>query len=85
VKRIERRDRDVAGGVTVLVAALVLACGFGGRAHAQAGQGSPGSAVPKLAMPEVAKAAKDEAPKVPAVKIAGNFGQWTLVCKGVKD
>ena len=40
---------------------------------------------PKLAMPEVAKAAKDEAPKVPAVKIAGNFGQWMLVCGEVKD
>ena len=85
MKRIERRDRGVAGGVTALVAALVLACGLGGRAHAQAGGGSPGSAVPKLAMPEVAKAAKDEAPKAPAVKIAGNFGQWMLVCGEVKD
>jgi hypothetical protein len=71
--------------VTILVAALVLACGFGGRAHAQAGGGSPGHAAPKLATPEVARTAKDEAPKAHAVKIAGNFGQWTLVCKGVKD
>ena len=48
-------------------------------------EAAPGSEAPKLAMPEVAKAAKDEAPKAPAVKIAGNFGQWALVCGDVKD
>jgi invasion protein IalB len=58
---------------------------LGGAAHAQVGGGPPGSEAPKLAMPEVAKMAKDEAPKAPAVKIAGNFGQWALVCGDVKD
>ncbi len=38
--------------------------------------------MPKAAAPDAAKTAKaaPDAAKTPNVKIAGNFGQWTLVC-----
>ncbi len=47
----------------------------------------PGVAVPKAATPDVAKTAKatPEAPKAPVAKVAGNFGQWALICGEVKD
>lgn len=41
----------------------------------------------KAAAGETAKEAKaaPDAPKPPGVKVAGNFGQWTLVCAEAKD
>jgi invasion protein IalB len=47
------------------------------------GKGSPGGAVPKAAAP-AAKDAKDAA-QSPAAKVAGNFGQWALVCSENKE
>ena len=87
MKRREGRDRGLALSLVALPAALLLICGVGGKAHAQAGGGTQGSEVPKLTAPEIAKAAKGapETPKAPAVKVAGNFGQWALVCREVKD
>lgn len=69
-----------------VVAALLLACAMG-KAYAQAGGDTPGGAVPKAATPDVAKTAKatPEAPKAPVAKVAGNFGQWVLICGEVKD
>jgi invasion protein IalB len=55
-----------------------------GEASAQAGgQAPPGAPVPKQAAPEAAKAAA-EPPKSAPVKVAGNFGQWALVCNEPK-
>ena len=55
-----------------------------GEASAQAGgQAPPGAPVPKQAAPEAAKAAA-EPPKSAPVKVAGNFGQWALVCGEAK-
>ncbi len=68
---------------------LLLAPGKAGAVDAQAGgAAAPGGAVPKPATAlDAAKAAKatPDAPKPPAAKIAGNFGQWALVCGEVKD
>jgi invasion protein IalB len=88
VRRSEKEGRGLAACAVTVVAALLLACAIGGKAHAQAGGGStPGGSVPKAVTPEVAKTAKatPEAPKAPAAKVAGNFGQWALVCGEVKD
>lgn len=84
MRRIEIEGR----ALRPVIAALLLACAIGGEAHAQTGgAGSPGSAVPKAATPDVAKTAKatPEAPKASTAKVAGNFGQWALVCGEVKD
>lgn len=43
------------------------------------GQAEPGGAVPKPPTPGAAKDAKAAADK-PAAKVAGTFGQWTLIC-----
>jgi invasion protein IalB len=60
----------------VAVALLVLAA----TASAQTGgQAEPGSAVPKPPAQGAAKDAKAAAEK-PSAKVAGTFGQWTLVC-----
>lgn len=53
------------------------------------GQASPGAAVPKPAVPAAQDApanakAGGEPPKHTA-KIAGNFGQWALICEDDKD
>ena len=68
---------------------LLLVPGKAGAVDAQAGgAAAPGGAVPKpAAAPDAAKTAKaaPDAPKPPAAKIAGNFGQWALVCGEVKD
>jgi invasion protein IalB len=71
----------------VRVAAAGLACLLlAGGALAQAGaQNTPGTAVPKPAQNAPgAKAppakAVDEQPKAPPAKVAGNFGQWALIC-----
>jgi invasion protein IalB len=64
----------------VALSAALLFCAFGGEARAQAG-GTSGTVVPK---PPVAKASP-EAPQPPAMKVAGNFGQWALVCGETKD
>jgi len=69
----------------------VAACGLslllaGGALAQSGGEASPGGAVPKPAVPDAPKNTKAAAPtaKPPAVAIAGNFGQWALVC-GAKD
>ena len=67
-------------GLIAAAFALLLA----GEASAQAGgQAPPGTPVPKQAAPEAAKAAA-EPPKSAPVKVAGNFGQWALVCGEAK-
>jgi invasion protein IalB len=68
------------------VAVLLFAWPFA-VADAQSGGANPGGAVPKAAAPDVAKTAKaaPEVPKAPPAKVAGNFGQWALVCGEVKD
>jgi invasion protein IalB len=75
------RERGQTIGSALAVFALLLS--LAGGAHAQAGaQTPPGGAVPKPASPDAAAKAKSaaETPKPPAVKVAGNFGQWALVC-----
>lgn len=72
----------------------IAAIGFGlallgaGAALAQqpGGKGEPGTVAPKPAAPDAAAKAKagDEPPKPPAFKVAGNFGQWALVCGEAK-
>ena len=72
-------------GFKFAVAAFGLSLLLAGGALAQSGgEASPGGAVPKPA--DAPKNAKTGAPpaKPPAVAIAGNFGQWALVC-GAKD
>jgi len=86
VRRSEREGRGLAACAVTFVAALLLACALGGEAHAQTGgANTPGGAVPKPATPDVAKKATPDAPKAPAAKVAGNFGQWALICGEVKD
>jgi hypothetical protein len=70
----------------------IVACGLvlvlGGEALAQAGgNASPGGSVPKPVSPDQAKGAKAAAePGKPAdVMVAGNFGQWALICGKDKD
>ncbi len=80
-------------GVTFCAAAFavmsLLVAGNAAAIDAQAGgAATPGAAVPKpAAAQDAAKTAKaaPEAPKPQAAKIAGNFGQWALVCGEVKD
>ena len=50
--------------------------------RSRGGQAPAAGAVPKQAAPAGAAGAKGgaEAAKPPAVKVAGNFGQWALVC-----
>jgi invasion protein IalB len=82
-------------GATVMWRVFVLAaaaCGLvlvlGGEALAQAGgNASPGGAVPKPAQPDQSKNAKAaaEPAKPPDVAVAGNFGQWALICGKDKD
>lgn len=64
-----------------IAAAFVLL--LAGEASAQTGgQASPGAIVPKPGAPDAAANAKAaaEPPKPAPVKVAGNFGQWALVC-----
>lgn len=71
--------------VGLIAAAFVLL--LAGEASAQAGgQAPPGAPVPKPAAPAPSTNAKagGEQPKTPPVKIAGNFGQWALVCGEAK-
>jgi invasion protein IalB len=67
---------------------LGLALLGAGAALAQqpGGNGDPGTAAPKPAAPDAAAKAKagGEPPKPPAFKVAGNFGQWALVCGEAK-
>jgi invasion protein IalB len=71
-------------------AAFGLCLLIAGGALAQSGEAGPGGAVTKPnapsapSVPKTAKAAA-EAPKPPAVTVAGNFGQWALVCGKEKD
>ena len=87
MRRSESEGRGLAPCAVAVVVALLLACAIGAKAYAQAGGNTPGGAVPKAATPDVAKTAKatPEAPKAPVAKVAGNFGQWALVCGEVKD
>jgi invasion protein IalB len=86
VRRIKKQGRCLAAAATFLAAVLLFAWPFA-IADAQSGGANPGGAVPKAAAPDVAKTAKaaPEAPKAPPAKVAGNFGQWALVCGEVKD
>ena len=72
-----------------LVSALVygLALAVGGQALAHAGANtSPGGSVPKPASPDQSKTAKAQGePAKPEMAVAGNFGQWALVCGKDKD
>jgi invasion protein IalB len=71
--------------VGLIAAAFVLL--LAGEASAQAGgQAPPGAPVPKQAAPAAGANAKGatEPPKTPPAKIAGNFGQWALVCGEAK-
>lgn len=81
--RCERRQ-SLGSALEALALLLLLA----GHATAQqtGGQTPPGGAVPKPAAPAGAADAKAaaEAPKPPPAKIAGNFGQWALVCGEAK-
>jgi len=66
---------------SVCAATLFL---LAGAALAQAGGGAePGGAVPKPPAPGVAKDANAPA-ETPTVKVAGNFGQWALMCSEAK-
>lgn len=70
--------RISACGLAAFLAGLLLT----GMALAQTGgQAPPGAPVPKQAAPE---GAATEPPKPPAAKVAGNFGQWALVCNEPK-
>ena len=73
-----------ASGLVVLAVLLSLS----GHASAQqtGGQAPAGGAVPKQA-PKAAANAKsgDESTKPPPIKVAGNFGQWALVCAEAKS
>ena len=67
--------------------AFAFFCGVtliaGGQAVAQAGgNASPGGSVAK---PTAPAKAQGEPGKAPEVTIAGNFGQWALVCGKEKD
>jgi invasion protein IalB len=71
---------------TVALAAFGLLLLAAGGALAQAGDAGSSDAVPKAAAPGAPKTAKAaDAPKPPAVTVAGNFGQWALVCGKEKD
>lgn len=79
--RRERRQPSISA-----LAALAIILMFAGDAAAQQAQGQPpaGGTVPKQAVPPSAAAADAKsgavAAKTPPVKVAGNFGQWALVC-----
>ena len=87
--RLGKLNRSLASCAAAYAMMLLLVPGTAGALDAQAGGAvAPGGgAVPKPATPDAAKTAKaaPEAPKPPAAKIAGNFGQWALVCGEVKD
>jgi invasion protein IalB len=71
--------------VGLMAAAFVLL--LAGETSAQTGgQASPGAAVPKPGAQDAAANAKAaaEPPKPAPVKVAGNFGQWALVCNEPK-
>jgi invasion protein IalB len=75
-------------GFKFIVAAFGLSLLLAGGALAQSGgEASPGGAVPKPAVPDTPKNAKASPPpaKPPALAVAGNFGQWALVCGKEKD
>jgi invasion protein IalB len=74
--------------VILALAACGLSLLFSTHALAQAEGNSPGGAVPKpAAPPDQAKTAKPgaEPGKPPELTVAGNFGQWALVCGKDKD
>jgi invasion protein IalB len=75
--------RGLKFGSAAFGLSLLLA---GGALAQSGGEASPGGAVSKPAAPDASKNAKAAAPpaKPPAVAVAGNFGQWALVC-GAKD
>ncbi|HLC08419.1 MAG TPA: invasion associated locus B family protein [Methyloceanibacter sp.] len=94
---MSRRERGQhaarRGGSTIRQASVCALAVFGlllllvSGASAQAGgQAPPGAPVPKQAAPEAGANAKGatEPPKPPPAKIAGNFGQWALVCNEPK-
>ncbi len=77
--RFERQQ-----GLGSVLATLTILLSLAGHASAQqaGGQAPAGGTVPKQAAPKAAANAKDggDATKPPPVKVAGNFGQWALVC-----
>lgn len=79
VPRCERRQ-----SLCSAFAAFAFLLSIMGDVSAQqaGGQAPAAGAVPKQAAPAGAAGAKGgaEAAKPPAVKVAGNFGQWALVC-----
>jgi invasion protein IalB len=92
--RFNKSNRKPQGrcGVMLLGSKFALAaCGLSlsvaGGALAQSGEAGPGAAVPRPNTPDAPKTAKAaaETPKPPGVTIAGNFGQWALICGKDKD
>src|ERR1041384_306244 len=67
-------------GFGSVLGALAILLSLGGAAAAQqaGGQAPAGGTVPKQAAPKAANAG--DATKPPPLKVAGNFGQWALVC-----
>lgn len=63
----------------VLCAAMLVVALAGGASAQSGGQPAPGGAVPKPPAPGTAKDAKAAA-EAPTAKVAGTFGQWSLVC-----
>jgi hypothetical protein len=89
-REVQDRGRVMLRRCTVALAAFGLLLFVAGGALAQAGEAGPGDAVPKPNAPSAPGAPKmakggAEAPKPPAVTVAGNFGQWALVCGKEKD
>jgi invasion protein IalB len=80
MKGIEGKGRGLTPWARAVLAALLLACAPCGKVLAQGGAGTPGSAVPKATTGKTVAAAK-----APLVKVAGNYGQWALVCEEIND
>ena len=82
VRMTTRFKRPQGLGSALAVLAILLSLAGHASAQQTGGQAPAGGTVPKQAAPKAAANANDggDATRPPPVKVAGNFGQWALVC-----
>jgi len=82
IRMTSRFERPRGLGSVLAVLAILLSLAGHASAQQAGGQAPAGGTVAKQAAPKAAAngQAGGDATKPPPVKVAGNFGQWALVC-----